>query len=176
MRPSLETIRGLANFTQMFRWYVEFEKFPNLVPGPGSDAINWRAESIGIPKLNPMSTEYQIRGHKVKQPGIGDYENTIVLTCIETIDNVISQFVHDWQEVCWESENGSTGKTNSKEDIEAIVRLTRLDNMDQPIWVYKLFGCYLETSDSGGDLDGATSDPLKPALTLSFDYFNAKPL
>jgi hypothetical protein len=175
MRPDLETLRQLGNFTQLFRWFVEFEKFPNLVPGPGSDAINWRAESISIPKLNPMSTEYIIRGQKIKQPGIGDYENTITLTCMETVDNIISQYIHDWREVCWETNNGSTGKTHYKSEIEAIMRITRLDNMDAPIWAYKLIGCYLETSEPGGDLDGSTSDPLKPNLVISFDYFNDFP-
>jgi len=171
VRPNLESIRNLGNFTQMFRWIVEFESFPKLVTGYSSDDINFRAESSGLPKLGGTSAEIQIRGHKVKQPGIADYANTIVLTCVETVDNKISQFVHDWREICWQTEEGSTGKTHPKSDIEAVIRITRLNNMDEPIWWYKLIGCYLESTEIP-DVDAATADPLKPALTISFDYFN----
>jgi len=175
-RPSIEQIRNVGNFTQMFRWNVEFEKFPNLVSGPGSEAINFRAESVTIPKLDPNAVEINLRGHKVKQPGIATYGNQITLTCVETVDNIIAQFIHDWREKCWESDNGGTGKTHYKSELEATILITRLDNMDQPIWIYKLFGCFLETNEAGGDLGGDSADPLKPQLVLSFDYFNDKPM
>jgi len=170
VRPSLENIRSLGNFTQLFRWYVEFETTPSGL-SISSDDINFRAESVALPKLGGASSEIQIRGHKVKQFGIADYGNTITLTCIETIDNVVSQFLHDWRELCWQTEEGSSGRTQFKENTEATIRITRLNNMDEPIWWYKLIGCYLESYDLT-DLDGATADPLKPALTISFDYFN----
>jgi hypothetical protein len=176
IRPNLEHLRALGQMTQMFRWTVEFEKLPSALNPWLGDAINFRAESVGIPKLNPNSTEVVIRGHKAKYPGIADYENTITLTCFETIDNNISNFLRTWREMCWQSENGSTGITQNKEDLEATMLIMRLNNKDAPIWMYKLFGCYLETADSGGDLDASTADPMKPALTLSFDYFNDKSL
>ncbi len=176
MRPNLEHLRSLGQVTQMFRWTVEFEKVPSILNEWKSDAINFRAESVGIPKLNPTSSEVQIRGNKIKFPGIGDYENTITLTCIETVDNSISMFVRNWRELCWQTENGSTGITQNKEDLEATMLITRLDNKDSPIWMYKLFGCFLETAEPGGDLDAAGTDPLKPSLTISFDYFNDKAL
>lgn len=176
LRPSLEHLRALGQITQMIRWTVEFEKIPSVLDSWKGDAINFRAESVTIPKLNPTSVELQIRGNKIKFPGIGDYENTITLTCVETIDNNISQFVRNWRELCWQTEDGSTGITQNKEDLEATMLITRLDNKDDPIWMYKLFGCFLETGEPGGDLDAATIDPLKPVLTISFDYFNDKAL
>jgi len=175
IRPNMESLRGLGNFTQLFRWYVEFESLPSALGGFNSDDINFRAESTGLPKMGGASTEIQIRGHKIKQFGIADYGNVITLTCIETVDNIISQFIHDWRELCWQTEEGSTGKTHNKEDMEAIMRITRLDNMDNPIWWYKLFGCYQESYELS-DLDGATADPLKPAPVISFDYFNDGPI
>jgi len=175
IRPNLESLRNLGNFTQAFRWYVEFENFPALMSGYVSEDINFRAESTGLPKLGGASVDITIRGHKLKQPGIADYGNTIVLTCVETIDNKIAQFVHDWREICWQTEEGGSGRTNYKADIEATLRITRLDNMDNPIWWYKLFGCYLESTEYG-DLDGTTGDPFKPALTICWDYFNDGPI
>lgn len=176
-RPNLENLRSLGNFTQAFRWVVEFEKLPSALSSyEGGDGINFRAESSGIPKLNPQSSEVVIRGHKVKQPGIGEYENTITLTLIETVDNFVSNFIRQWRELCWQTEGGSTGITQSKEDVEGTLILTRLNNVDDPIWQYKLFGVFMETGEMGQDLDASTPDPFKPALTLSFDYFNDRAL
>ena len=176
LRPSIENLRAIGQVTQAFRWSVDFEKVPSVLDSWKGSAINFRAESVTIPKLNPTATELVIRGNKVKFPGIGDYENTITLVCVETIDNNISRFMKAWRELCWQSENGSPGITQNKEDLEATMIITRLDNKDSPIWLYKLFGCFLETGESGGTLDAATVDPLKPELTLSFDYFNDKAL
>jgi hypothetical protein len=174
-RPSLEGLRNIGNWTQTFRWWVDIEEPPPAVT-VDSEAINFRAESIEIPKANPMSTEIIIRGHKKKQIGIVDYTNTIALTCVETVDNVVSQFVRDWREACWQTDNGSTGISHSQKDVEARIKIMRLDNRDNPIWQYILYGCFLETFEPGGPLDGATPEPLKPAITVSFDYFNDGPV
>lgn len=175
LRPTVENLRAIGQVTQTFRWTVEFQDLPAALSAWKGNAINFRAESITTPKLNPTSFEVVIRGSKAKYPGIGDYENTITLVCIETIDNNISNFLKTWRELCWQSEGGSSGITQNKEDLEATLHIFRLDNKDQPIWMYKLFGCFLETGESG-DLDATTVDPLKPSLTISFDYFNDKSL
>lgn len=176
LRPNILNLRSLGQVTQLFRWTVEFDTVPAALNAWKGDAINFRAESVSLPKLTSASTELTIRGHKLKFPGIGDYENTITLTCVETIDNNISNFIRNWRELCWQTDNGSTGITQNKEDLEAKLIITRLNNKDEPIWMYTLFGCYLETGDPGSDLDGTTADPLKPVLTISFDYFNDKSL
>lgn len=176
IRPSVETLRSLGNFTQLFRWTVEFEKFPALVTGYTSDDINFRAVSATQPALNVPAAEIQIRGNKVFEHGIGEYVNPFTLTCAETVDNKISKFIHEWQEACWQTADGSTGKSNPKHDVEAVILLTRLDNMDNPIFRYKLIGAILVEPDPGGDLDEATADPLKPVLNIQYDYFNRESL
>ena len=175
-RPSLQNLRSLGNFTQVFRWVVEFEKLPAPLSSYKGDGINFRAESTGLPKCNPNSVEIVIRGGKLKRPGMADYENTISLTLVETVDNYVSNFIREWRELCWETENGSTGITQNFEDIEGTLITTRLNNKDEPIWQYKLFGCFLETGEPGGEPDASTAEPYKPILTLSFDYFNDKAL
>lgn len=172
IRPSLENIRKLGNMTQLFRWGVQFSKFPALLQGYTSDDINFRAESTTIPKTTGTSVEVLIRGHKVKQPGIHDYGNQITLTCVETVDSMMASFIRDWRELCWQTTEGSAGTTELKEQLEAELLITRLDGKNNPIWWYKLVGCYLEDVEWGGDLDGQTGDPLKPAMTISFDYYN----
>lgn len=172
MRPTLENIRSLGNATQLIRWEVAFSSPPAAVNYPGNDAINWRAASTSIPTMNPQSIEISIRGQKVKQPGIADYGgNQITLTCIEFIDNVLAQFITDWKFACWSNENGGSGTTLPKDQLEATMLITRLDNEDVPIWHYELIGCYPETTDPGGELGGEDASPMKPIVTLSFDYY-----
>jgi hypothetical protein len=88
----------------------------------------------------------------------------------ETADNKISQFLHDWREACWQAK---TGIQREKKDVEAIIRIIRLDRQDKPIWVYKLTGCYLEDATTG-TLD-STSEVFKPNFTISYDYFEDGP-
>ena len=169
LRPSVDNIRGLGNFTQAYRWNVVFEKLPKgitLAP----DAINFRAESSTIPTRTGTSTEIVIRGNKVRQPGIYDYNSPITLTVMETVDNTVSNFVTSWFDLCSSSKDGSSGVAVTKADLEAVLVLTRLDNNDKPIWKYKLIGCFLETCEEG-DLDASTADPLKPALGIAYDRF-----
>lgn len=175
-RPSVDNIRSLPNFTQLFRWAIAFSSPPSAVDYPGNEAINFRAESQSLPTLSPGSTEIVIRGNKIKEPGIADYGNQITLTCVETVDSIISEFISSWQNACWEMSEGSTGKTRDKKDLEATMVITRLNNMDEPIYKYELFGVFLETEDAGGELGSDSADPLKPVLTLSFDRFTREKL
>lgn len=169
LRPSVENIRSRGNFTQIFRWSVSFEKLPQGV-SVNQDAINFQAESHTVPTKTITSTEIQIRGNKVRQPGIAEYNSPITLTLMETVDNVIANFVKAWHNLCWQATNGSTGIQEDKSNLEATILLVRLNNKDVPIWTYKLVGCILEGVE-WGDLDAATSDPMKPALSIAYDYF-----
>ena len=174
MRPTLENIRSLGNATQLIRWEVAFATIPRALAGmfPGNDALNWRASSMSIPTMNPGATEIIIRGHKTIQPGIADYGgNTITLTSIEFVDNIMAQFISNWRFACWSNSNGGSGITLPKADLEAVIVLTRLDNEDNPIWQYEIIGCWPSTTDPGGELGGEDASPLKPVITLSFDYF-----
>ncbi len=170
-RPSLEALRSITNYTQMFRWYIEVEKFPSVVSGYTTDDINYRCESIDLPEMTHPPTEVQIRGHKRKQPGIGEYNGVITLTAVETVDMKIRSFLSDWREAHWRTRDGSSGLTEYKLDLEATFIIALLDSLDNPIWFYKLVGCQNEGATAGGTADGSTADPFKPALSLGFEYF-----
>ena len=167
-RPTIEQIRGIGDVTSLFRWNLNFVAFPSVGSYPASQDLNLRCETAELPKLTITPTEINLRGHKVKQQGIGTYTNTLPITFIETIDNVIANFFREWREACWETR---TGKSNTKENVEARIKINRLDNEDNEIWFYELIGCFLEDYEAGGTLDGTTSEPLKPSITISYDYF-----
>ncbi len=151
-----------------------FAKFPTAVAAPPStDDLNLRCETSEIPKKTGQTIDVLIRGQKVRQPGIYTPVGIITMTFYETVDNKMAQFFKDWQEACWAP---NTGVAAAKAAVEASIVLQRLDQGDNAIWEYTLIGAFLEDSEAGGTLDGATSDALKPTLILSYDDFSQGPL
>ena len=170
-RPNIENLRNLGDVTQAHRWGVSFVKFPQVCSGFTSEAINFRAESITIPKLNTPKQDLKIRGTNIKTEGQGEYEGEITLTCVETVDSTITDFVAQWREGSWSQNDQGGGLTRPEEELFATILLTLLNNQDQPRWFYKLFYCKLAGAEPGAD-PGAEAEPFKPALTISYDYFN----
>ena len=167
-RPSIEQIRASSDHATLFRWNLIFAAFPAALAGaPATEDLNIRCESTEQPSRTGQTIINNIRGHQTKQTGIWTY-NPITLTFVETVDNLVNQFIHDWCDLTWVTKFGTSA---TKADSQAVVILQRLDNEDNPIVEFKLVGCLPEAEDKGGSLDGATSDFIKPTLTLNFDYF-----
>jgi len=167
-RPSIVDIRSVGDFATTINWNLTMLSPPKRVKVPSAHQINIRCESIDVPKSTGTSTEVMIRGHKVKQPGLYTPSGTIILTAVETVDNMISNFYRSWREACYQSK---TGRQYPKADVEATIRIERHDRDDKPIWFYELVGCYLEDYDAGGQLQSASADVVKPTLTISYDFF-----
>lgn len=171
---NIESLRVLPDFAQVTKWDMQFITFP-LVGAFGSlipNEYNLRCESIELPKGNMSNVEVQLRGHKVFNSGLMDYGNSMVITFVETEDNMIMKLVKAWREISWGSR---TGRQFSKRETEATLLITRLDKQDNPIAKYTMYGCIYQ-SDDFGTLDGSSSDAIKPQLTLNFDYFVDAPL
>ena len=170
MNPNIENIRSISDFATVYQWSVEFILATTVtggVPYPSSEQLDWRCESHEIPNASNNAIAVQIRGHKVFQPGIMDYSNTIALTFVETVNNMMSNFLRSWREACWHSVDGAQ---HEKLDTDAVIRLVRLNRQLHPIWEYQLRGCWLQ-SYTQGTLDGSTSDAMKPNLTIQYDYY-----
>lgn len=165
-RPTIDQIRSLGDFATLINWNLSFVTVPSGV-GFTSDGFNFRCESTDLPKWTGTSTEITIRGHTVKQPGIYRPSNQITLTMNETVDNYITRGIKQWRELCWAT---GTGVAQTKQSVEAIVRLTRNDRADNAIYSYLLYGVFLEDYDPGGQLQSSSADVVKPTLTLSYDY------
>ncbi len=173
-RPTIDQVRSIGNVTQLFRWNVIFAQFPKAVAGaPRTEDLNLRCETTSVPKLTNTMTEIKIRGHKVNQPGRGDYSPSIELVFLETVDNKIHSFIKSWREACWKTKEGTQA---SKADAEAIIAIQRLDHTDKAIWEYKLIGCLLQDYVPAATLDSSTQDPVKPSMTIYYDYFEDKAL
>lgn len=174
VRPTIDQVRSVADFTNIYRWNLVFAQFPAAVANPPAlEDLNLRCESSELPRLTGQTMQHNLRGHQVRQSGIYNYSDSLTLTFIETVDNVVHNYLKAWREAMWETK---TGVTQPKADCEAIILLQRLNNQDDPIWEYKLVGAFLQDFDFGGTLDGVTSDSLKPQLILTYDYFEDKQL
>lgn len=171
---SIDQLRSLPDYAQVTKWNINFVTLPGVgaLAFPVSDELNFRAESVTLPKATNQKFEVNTRGHKTWHPGIIDYGNSFDIVFTETVDNAIFNFVKAWRELIWSSRQGSSF---SKAELEATILITMLDNADVERAKYTLFGCFLEDYDFG-TLDGATSDAIKPTMTLSFDFFVDLPL
>jgi len=166
MPVTIDQIRSLGDFLPIYKWDVQISKVPSGV-SITSDDLNFRVLTSDLPKMTGTSIEVNIKGHKVKQPGIYNYSNTLNMTFAETVDAKILTFIKEWRELCWETK---TGKQKKKEEAEAEFLMFLLDREDNAVWKFRLVGCYLEDYDLTG-LDGSSSDIQRPSIIISYDYF-----
>ena len=167
MRVTIDDVRAVGDFQVLYNWNLSFIEFPSGVLGPNPAGLNIRCMSVDQPRLASQDIAVRIRGHEVFQPGIHTY-GTINLVFQETEDNYISSFLKQWRDLCWEPQ---TGNQRPKNELEAIVRIARLNRQGEENWEYVLVGCFLEAYEPGGILSDAQSDTMRPAVTLRYDYF-----
>ena len=170
IRPSVENLRSLPDFTQMYRWIVHVAELPGALSGFNTQDINFRAETMTVPTMTGETSVITLRGNEIRQPGRHTYNSPFTLAMVETVDSLVTDFVSQWRNLCWEYRNGSTGITQAKADVEARMELILLNNKDEPRWKYNLIGCFLESAEMG-DVDGSTSDPMRPSLSIAYDRF-----
>lgn len=166
-KPTIDALRGVGDFATTYQWNMRFAQVPAIGAYPDSNDLNLRVQSVAIPIATNAPIEIALRGHKVRQPGILGYGPNLEFTSVETVDNLIANFLREWREACYQTRTGAQG---AKADVSADVEIIRLDRQDVEIWGYKLFGCFLEAYNFG-TLQSEASTVLQPSFTLSYDYF-----
>lgn len=170
MRPSVDDLRKLPDWLGRYRWNLVFDKFPEGMAAPSHEALNLRCVSADVPKKTGGTFNVILRGWTLICPGIWTTSGTIVLTFIETIDNIISDFLQAWNERAWSMR---TGRAWTKKELTATVRLVKLDRTDKAVREYKM-DVIIADYDPGGGLDADSTDT-RPTLTLAYDYFEEGP-
>lgn len=174
-RPSIEHLRGLGDLSTNYQWNLNFVTFPIAVTlagrFPKGEDLNKRCISTTLPKKSTGRLTANIRGYQVNQPGTLQYNESIQLEFIETVDNVVSLFLLAWHELC--SRTG-TQIHWPKDMLESIIQIERLDRQDNPIWLYVLYGCFLMDYEHG-ELN-SSNGLLQPKITITYDYFKEQPL
>ena len=172
MRPTIEKIRGEQDFQTIFRWNMEVIRPPSGLGNLVTD-LDVLCISHEIPKKIVEPITISIRGHKVKQPGIATYSDTITLIFAETVSHKITDFIEQWSELVWSLREG---KSISASAAKADIQLRLLNNSDVEVYEYLLKGCLYNDTDPGGIPDGETNDIRKPNLIMTMDYFESKKL
>lgn len=166
-RISHDQLRSLPSFSELTKWNVQFLQIPKglKLPFDVSNFVNLRAESVTLPKRTNAKIETKIRGQRIFQNGLQDWDGSITLTFIETDDTAIRQLITGWMNL---AQNPSSGKQVPKSQLEARIRIEMLNKSDKAIYAYVLVGCFIE-SDEQPTLDGGSSDLMKPSITISYD-------
>lgn len=181
IRPSVNQLRRIGNWTQMFRWGIKIEQVPPSLQstwGNVSQSFNIRAVSASVPQKTGETTEITIRGNTVRQPGRYSYQSPWSCNLKETNDVMVQQFMRDWHNLCWDTDRtvqNSSGLTFFHADLEGIIGLYQLNNLDIPIYKYTLVGVFPEDM-SRGDFDAESSEPMEPNVSFAYDMFFETPI
>lgn len=171
-RPKLDELRGVADFSTMWRWDVAFT-FPASLTGiPTTSEVNVRCESSALPTAAVQEFMVNIRGQEVRVPGILKYGGTIDMTFIETVDNKISAMIKAWRDALWAPNTGVMADTVA--NLKSRIILTRLDSKDAGVWKYTLIGTW-PGPNTLPTVDGNTNDAVKPGVTWNYDRFEDGP-
>lgn len=173
MRPTFNQIRNLGDPALTNLWDLQITKPPTGLSFD-VDGLNFRCESVGIPKKSGSKISVQIRGlAPVHYPGTLTPEGSLTFNFTETEDNFITKIISDLTNLTQDSE---TGAGIPKAELEMEIKITRLNRQNKPIWEYNLVGCFMESPDPGSDLNGGDADVLKPSMTISYDNFTERSL
>lgn len=168
LRPTMDQVRR-KELATTFRWYVKIDP-PSGLGIKVPDEINFLCESAELPAMTHQSVEVNMRGYKIKCPGIWTPSDDITLELYETVSNDVSNFLAAWRGAHWDLDTLSSKGTSVKTEAT----LGRFNNKDIEIYQYNLHGVML----SGYTLPrlDASSDAWKPTITLTYDWFEEKSL
>lgn len=173
-RPSIDNIRALPDYAQVTRWNLQFVSLPvigGLSLALGND-LNLRCESTELPKSTNQPITVVHKGHEVDVPGRTTYSKQINLTFQETVDNKVSNFARIWRDAIW---GPRSGITLPKSQVTGVMRLERLNQQDEPIYQYLMYGVWIKDF-TPPTLDSQTNDIFKLQIVFAFDYFTEAPL
>jgi hypothetical protein len=168
LRPSIEEIRGLGHHASYYNWGLQFVSLPSGISGFSTSDLNTRAVSFSAPTRTQQVGEVNLRGHKVYQHGIMDYNQGLQLILHETVDSKVGTFLENWMNLQW---TPVSGVQIPKSLNQATFLLTLLDSEDNARKYYTIVGAWPTTFDHGGDYGADNSDVVKYTVTLQYDYY-----
>ena len=170
-RPTLSNLRGLQNMQFVFRWDLSFDNLPNaLTTAFNSEDLNFRCESIEVPKMTNEIADLEIRGQKLRLNGKSAPAGSLTLTFAESINPIVRSFISEWREATYNTNsNNAPGTQSSDSDLRAKFTIKQLDNANNTVYQYQIQDGIYEDADFG-TLDN-TNDVQKPTLTIGYSQF-----
>ena len=168
LRPDIETTRKLGHHASYYNWGIQFVNLPGALSGFTSADLNTRAVSFQAPTRTQDVAEISMRGHKVFQHGIMNYDQGLNLILHETVDRKVGTFLENWMNLQW---TPISGVQVPKSLNQAVFLLTLLDSEDKARKYYTIFGAWPTHFDHGGDYSADSSDTVKYTVTFQYDYY-----
>ena len=166
-RPTIAEIRSITDFQKPYMWELSFLRLPNFVE-VNPFRVNLQCLSAEVPKKTGQTATLLMRGHQIFDPGIYNVQGTMQLTFVETIDNQVRNLIQQWEDAC-------ANKTGTFTQLTGDLRLVTMNNQEEPNYEYWLLWAFLEDSNIN-PLDGGTSDPMQPTITLRYTDYQAQQL
>lgn len=169
-KPTLRDVRNTGEYATLFRWYVDFSSAVQVLGLDQTLAhhLNAVCRSTGVPGKTIDIMNIFVRGHRHYQPGRVIPIGKIDMHFYETINNFTMKFLYGWQQKIWQYNTGKSVPYNQLVADE--IKITRLNNQDEPICTYHLLWAFLEDY-TPPNLDGSTSGPMDTAVSLSYNDF-----
>lgn len=168
LRPSIEEIRNLGMHASYYNWGLQFVSVPGGISGFTSSDLNTRAISFAPPTRQQDNSEIRLRGHRVHQHGIMNYEGDLSLTLHETVDSKVGTFLEAWMDLQWAP---ISGVQVPKSLNQAVFLLTLLDSQDVARKYYTIYGAWPYSINPGGDYGADNSDTVKWTVNFHYDYY-----
>lgn len=167
LRPTITELRDLGHHASKYNWGIQFISLPAAVAGFSSADLNTRCVSITAPTRTQEATDISLRGHKIYQHGIMNYDGTITLTMHETVDRKTLSFFERWMDLQWTPIGGAQ---IPKSTNQAAFLLTLLDSQDNATKYYTIIGAWPK-SVSGVTYAANDSSVVTYDVQFQYDYY-----
>lgn len=167
LRPDIENLRSLGHHASRYNWGIQFISLPSAVSGFTSSDLNTRCLSVNAPTRTQESATIALRGHKVYQHAIMNYNGDLTLTMHETVDRKTLNFFERWMDLQW---TPIGGVQIPKSTNQAVFLLTLLDSQDKARKYYTIIGAWPK-SISAVTYDSQNSDVVTYDVGFQYDYY-----
>ena len=167
LRPSITELRDLGHHASKYNWGIQFISLPSAVTGFTSADLNTRCVSVTAPTRNQEAADISLRGHKIYQHAIMNYNGEITLSMHETVDRKTLNFFERWMDLQWTPIGGAQ---IPKSTNQAAFLLTLLDSEDKARKYYTILGAWPKNV-SGITYSANDSSIVTYDVTFQYDYY-----
>jgi hypothetical protein len=139
------------------------------VPTGTADAkpLMVQCQSATLPGCTINNVDVQLFGHTLTFAGNKTFSHDISITFVENVRGEIRRIFERWAEMIRTTE-GQLGSYKAEYSTNAV--LTVLDQKDQAVLVYTLYGCW-PSSVPDTAYEGTAANLITHQITLKYDYY-----
>ena len=168
LRPSIAEFRDLGHHASYYNWGLQFVSIPSAITGFSSADLNTRAVSFQAPNRKQQVADISLRGHKIHQHGIMDYDGNLALLLHETVDSKVGKFIEAWMDLQWVPISGIQVPKNAN---QATFLLTLLDSEDKARMYYTIIGAWPNSASVESNYSADSSETVRWNVEWSYDYY-----